>query len=568
MAGAERSGFGTGPVSRPGPPPAALLVLNPSGQRKRVEIGPLPFVVGRHSGSNLVLRDNRVSRSHFRILAEDGRYAIEDLNSRHGTWVNGERIARCALHDSDRIDFGVRESYQLTFTLDSSGITRILDRLPAPRAAWEGPNSLEKLRSLMEVARALQNSLSTREVLTAVVDAALSVTGCERGFLLLRKDRELEVAVARDREGKPLEAGDLRVPTSWIQRALNSRRDLLSMSFDPLASQDAAAERSIMALELRSVVCLPLVRVQSGASEETRMSSTAEATVGLLYLDSRAAPADLSAGNRELLQTLAVEASTILENARLLEEERAKERIESELRIAREIQQGLLPVTMPSQGWFRAAGSSVAATQVGGDYFDVRQISPDVWSAVVADVSGKGVSSALLAGLLQGVFLMTAGGPAAIEATFRRLNGFLLDRTRGEKYATVFYCTLDSSGRLSYANAGHCAPYLVSLDGRLRKLHTTGMPVGMLEEAAIEKREAQLAPGDKLVLYSDGLTETENSEGAFFDSERLRVFLRDHARQGAAELHASLLEALDRFGEGGVVRDDVTLLILEYSPAA
>ena len=177
MSAAEPTGFG-----------AALLVLNPSGQRTRVEIGQLPFLVGRHAGSNLVLRDNRVSRSHFRIFAEDGRYAIEDLNSRHGTWVNGERIGRRALHNSDRIDFGVRESYQLTFTLESNEIARILDRFPtSPRPGPESPNSLEKLRSLMEVARALQNSLSTQEVLTAVVDAALSVTGCERGFLLLRK---------------------------------------------------------------------------------------------------------------------------------------------------------------------------------------------------------------------------------------------------------------------------------------------------------------------------------------------------------------------------------------------
>jgi serine phosphatase RsbU (regulator of sigma subunit) len=296
------------------------------------------------------------------------------------------------------------------------------------------------------------------------------------------------------------------------------------------------------------------------------MSTAAEATVGLLYLDSRAAPADLSAGNRELLQTLAIEASTILENARLLEEQRVKERIEHELRVARDIQQGLLPVTMPLEGWFRAAGSSLPATQVGGDYFDVRQLSPDLWASVIADVSGKGVSSALLAGLLQGAFLMAAARPTDIEGMLGRLNEFLLDRTRGEKYATVFYCTLDSTGRLSYANAGHCAPYLVSLDGRLRKLHTTGMPVGMLEEAVAQKVEAQLAPGDKLVLYSDGLTETENAEGVFFDSDRLRVFLRDNSRKGAADLHASLLAAVDRFSEGGVVRDDVTLLVLEYAP--
>jgi len=135
----------------------------------------------------------------------------------------------------------------------------------------------------------------------------------------------------------------------------------------------------------------------------------------LLYLDSRVLPADLSAGNRELLQTLAIEASTILENARLMEEERAKTRIENELQVARNIQQGLLPVAMPVEGWFRAAGSSQPSTQVGGDYFGRETDHARVWAAVVADVSGKGVSSALLAGLLQGVFLMASLQPHDLE---------------------------------------------------------------------------------------------------------------------------------------------------------
>jgi sigma-B regulation protein RsbU (phosphoserine phosphatase) len=551
-----------------GLPPAALLVLNPSGQRTRVALQPLPFLFGRHADNHLVLRDNRVSRNHARIFSENGHYVLEDLNSRHGTWVNGEQSARHVLRNSDRIDFGVRESYQLTFTIEHAEINRIMDQFGTSSHAGMGPNNLAKLRSLMEVARALQNSLSTQEVLTAVVDAALAVTGCERGFLLLRKAMELEVTVARDRDGQPLPPEDLRVPTSVIQRALHSRRDLLSMSFDPLEQQGVRPEMSVAALELRSVVCLPLVQIRSGSSEETRVTTAAEATVGLLYMDSRISPADLSAGNRELLQTLAIEASTILENARLMEEERTKLRIENELNVARDIQQGLLPARMPQAGWFRAAGSSLPSTQVGGDYFDVRQVSPDLWAAVVADVSGKGVSSALLAGLLQGAFLMASGSPSDMQALMGRLNAFLLDRTRGEKYATVFYCALDSSGLLSYANAGHCAPFLVGRDGRLRKLHTTGMPVGMLEDSLVQMVEARLDPGDKLVIYSDGLTETENAEGEFFGTERLRTCLREHARDSALALHAGILGAVDRFGDGGVVRDDITVLVLEYAPPA
>jgi sigma-B regulation protein RsbU (phosphoserine phosphatase) len=546
---------------------AALLVLHPSGQRTRVEINTLPFLLGRHIDNNLVLRDNRASRNHARIFVEGGVYYVEDLNSRHGTWVNGERVARRVLHNSDRIDFGVRESYQLTFTLGQAEITRILDQISSTsKSGAMNANNLAKLGSLVEVARALQNSLSTQEVLTAVVDAALAVTGCDRGFLMLRKDPELEISVARDREGKPLDPNDLRVPRSVIRRALNTRRDLLSMSFDPAAEQGLRPEMTIAALELRSVVCLPLIHIRSGTSEETRISSTMEDTVGLLYMDSRQAPADLSAGNRELLQTLAIEASTILENARLLEQERLKVRIEDELKIARDIQQGLLPPALPTSGWFRAAGSSVASTQVGGDYFDVRQVNPDLWAAVVADVSGKGVSSALLASLLQGTFLMCSGDPADIESILSRLNAFLLERTRGEKYATIFYCTLDSTGILSYSNAGHPAPFLVGVDGRLRKLHTSGMPVGMIEDAPFQTVQAQLARGEKVVIFSDGLTEAESADGTFFDTERLRVCLRDNASQDATGLHAALLAAVERFTDGGAVRDDITALVLEYAP--
>src|SRR5579885_319782 len=267
-------------------PPAALLILNPSGQRSRVDLDPLPFTICRHADNNLVLRDNRVSRNHARISAANGAYIIEDLNSRHGTWINGERVARHALRNSDRIDFGVRESYQLTFTLEHGEINRIMDQFSSTsKSAAMGSSNLAKLRSLVEVARALQNALSTHEVLTAVVDAALAVTGSERGFLLLRKDGELDVAVARDRDGRALESHDLRVPRSLIKRALQSRRDLLSMQFDPNAS--IGPEMSVAALDLRSVVCVPLIQVRAASSEETRIAASIEDTVGLLYMDSR-----------------------------------------------------------------------------------------------------------------------------------------------------------------------------------------------------------------------------------------------------------------------------------------
>jgi len=541
----------------------ALAVTNPSGNRSRVTIETVPFLIGRQGENNLVLRDNRISRSHARISTENGDYVIEDLDSRHGVFVNGQRVKRQKLKEGDRIDFGFPDSYRLGFTLQEDELNRFLGQMAG--TAGTGPNNLAKLRSLVEVARALQSSLSTADVLAAVVDAALSVTGAERGFLLLGKDDQLEVSVARDRRGAPLDKSDLGVPRSLINRALRTRRDLLSMTFDPLGADGIRPEMSVADLELRSVVCVPLIQVRTGSMQET-VATSLNNTVGVLYMDSRVAAADLSAGNREILQTLALEASTILENARLLEEERAKQRMEEELNIARSIQTGLLPRELPTEGWFRAVGSSIASREVGGDYFDVRQVNPDRYMCLIADVSGKGVSAALLAALLEGAFVFASEGDLPIDVVMSRVNRFLIERARGEKYATVVYCTIDRGGELRWSNAGHPQPVLVRASGELERLESTGMPIGMLDIAMYEVKTIQLQPGDKVVLFSDGLSETANSDGEFFEKKALQEFLCTHAGIGCTELHAQLVDAVEDFSEAAEQEDDITMLVVEYQP--
>ncbi len=542
----------------------ALAVTNPSGNRNRVVIDTFPFLIGRQGDNHLVLRDNRISRTHARIVAEGSEYFVEDQDSRHGVFVNGQRAKRSRLQEGDRIDFGFQDSYRLVFTLEEDELNRFLGQISA--AAATGASNLSKLRSLVEVARALQSSLSTHDVLAAVVDAALSVTGAERGFLLLGKDDDLEVSVARDRRGAPLDTSDLTVPRSLINRALRTRRDLLSMTFDPAGADGVRPDMSVASLELRSVVCVPLIQVRTGSLQET-VAGTMNETVGVLYMDSRLSAADLSSGNREILQTLALEASTILENARLLDEERAKQHMEEELNVARIIQTGLLPRELPSEGWFRAFGSSIASRQVGGDYFDVRQISPDLFACVITDVSGKGVSAALLAALLQGAFVFAAEAAVRIDDVMSRVNRFLYERARGEKYATVVFCTVSRSGELRWSNAGHPKPLLVRPNSEPRALESTGIPIGMMDIASYEVKSIQLEPGDKIVLFSDGVSEAANTQGECFDKRRMNEILRTHASAGCAELHAKLVEAVEEFSDGCEQEDDdITMLVLEYQP--
>jgi serine phosphatase RsbU (regulator of sigma subunit) len=298
--------------------------------------------------------------------------------------------------------------------------------------------------------------------------------------------------------------------------------------------------------------------------DATSVVSTDEETAGVLYMDSRLATADLAGGNRELLQTLAIEASTILENARLLEEERIKQRIEEELGVARTIQQGLLPRSLPADGWFRVCGSSVASHQVGGDYYDFIPSGPDAWTVVVADVSGKGVSSALLAALLQGAFLAVSHSDAALHKRLERINTFLNERTAGEKYATVFYCLLERAGQLLYVNAGHCPPLIVRQAGGIESLAATAPPVGLIESAEFAVGETTLADGDKIVIYSDGVTEAQNLEGEFFGRQRLRQTVAEHHADSCHALHEAVASAVARFTESAPQADDITLVAIEY----
>lgn len=569
-------------LSDTAPPPASLIVVDPNGQRTRVELAPIPFNIGRQAESHLVVRDSRASRTHARIVAEGLQYCIEDNGSRHGVFVNGARVTRQPLKSADRIDFGISDSYHFYFALDDDA-ERILQpsqtldssaqQLSAVRAAvghsgaaagagGAGQN-LPKLRAVLEVARTLQRSFSLDDVLNSVVDAALAVTGAERGFLLLNENGELRTRSARDRHNRPLSHDDLRVPRKVIHRALRNRRELLAMNFDPHAGDDPGS--SVADLELRSVVCVPLVRIAATAAEPSTQRLTVESeTVGVLYLDSRTVAADLSGGNRELLQTLAIEASTVMENARLLQEERLKQKMDEELGVARMIQQNLLPQSLPFTGWFRACGSSVASHQVGGDYFDVLPVSEDCWAVIMADVSGKGVSSALLAALLQGAFLAASDDVAHLEGVLHRINQFLSIRPEAEKYATVFCALFRRNGEGVYINAGHCAPIIVRPGADLQTLAPTTFPVGLIEGAEFKGQPFKLEAGDKLVAYTDGVTEAQNAAGEFFTTRRLNDTVKANANRACDALHQSIQDAVATFTQAAPQSDDITLLVLGF----
>lgn len=530
----------------------ALDVIHPSGERTRIRIDPLPFRIGRGPDNHLILRDNRASRAHAKISRDDAAFVIEDLESLHGTWVNGARIeAPISLHPGDSVHFGFEDSYRLVFADADTRIHRMLDQISASSQAAGAAGSLARLRAVVELARSLQTTLARDEVLGAILDAALALTGSARGFLLLRSGDKLELKLGRANDGSLLNLSDVSVPAALIERALEERRDLLSMDLPGLQSESARG------------ICIPLLEFPAVDARKTIAVSSQLTTIGVLYLERPPAHSGLTDLDRELLHTLALEASTVVENTKLLEEERQKHLMEQELGLARQVQENLLPRTLPQSDWFRAAGSSVPSAEIGGDYFDVQPIDSDAWAVVVADVSGKGIGSALLASLLQGAFLLGSELDVPLDALLSKINVFLNDRAQGEKYATLFCSTIQRSGSLVWSNAGHVEPILVSANGATRKLHTTSMPLGLRPDAEFVVERLQLSPGDKIIAFSDGLTDAENANAEIF-APKLMPLLAACAQLSAQETHDRLIQELLQFCGAESLHDDVTVLVLEY----
>jgi serine phosphatase RsbU (regulator of sigma subunit) len=532
----------------------------------------VPFTIGRHSENHLILRDSRVSRRHAQIVDRDGALHLEDCGSLHGVRVNEVKVdVAIRLNPGDLIDFGLEDGYRLTLVEKSEGdIRRLLGRMP--ESGITSNNELAKLRALTEVARSLEHSLGTNDVLATVIEAALTVTGCERGFLLLEHEGRLKVELGRDQSGRAIQENNLPVPSHLIQRALRERKELLSFQFDPLADWSGRFNDSLDGLDLRSVLCVPLLRLNGAkAKSGETMAATMDDTVGVIYMDSRSREVANEQGNRELLQTLALEASTILENARLLEEDRKRQKMEQELALARSIQSNLLPRQLPVDGFVRAVGSSVPTHQVGGDFYDVLRAPDGSWMAAVADVSGKGVAAALLASLMQGVMMEAAASGARLDEWLPRANRFLLERTQGEKYSTLFACHIAPNGRMRFVNAGHSRPFLLRRQPagpELIVLDTDGFPVGLIESAEYPLHEAQLEKGDTLVLFSDGVEEARRAPKQFFGRERIAATIMAAAGADLKTLHDALRRAVVDFLAGAEPHDDATLLLLRYEGEA
>ena len=525
------------------------------------------LVLGRASTSDLVLEDRFLSRHHSRLFRDGSQLFIEDMGSRNGTLLNGQKI-----HAPMPVGPGdvVKISGSVVSIVDASAPAAVA---PPPMSGFGdhtifrsasgmlqshavadsrqlvGEEALrryaERLNLINEVHRALGESMELEELLELILERVFDHLQPEQGAIYLKSDdSELERAASRALPG-------IESSTFYSQSLVNevTEKGVAALVLDVESDERFAAAHSILATGIRSLVAAPLL--------------DGKGTLGMIVLSSRVGVRQFSEGDMELLVSLASIAALRLRNVSLLAEAAERRRLEQELALGRRIQVALLPDSLPEIEGYALHAGNVPSRGVSGDYYQVLERNDGRECVLmIADVSGKGIAASLLTASLEALAAVPIEDGLPPEGICQRLSRLLYRRTPPEKYATAFLAILEpASGTLRYTNAGHNPGLIVRATGEAETLGPTGTPIGLLPEAAYLAAETRLAAGDTLILYTDGITEPTDPDDEEYGLERLTEVCLRHRRARLSELAAAIANDLEDFVRGEPFPDDRTLVM-------
>jgi serine phosphatase RsbU (regulator of sigma subunit) len=515
-----------------------LVFRGPEGSQT-VPIQPLPFTIGRSEDRHLSLPNAQVSRNHAVINVDaDGLY-IEDLQSRHGMLINGVHSQRAHLHSGDQIQLGTPSATLLYLDGNDEGTARtFLNRVSGNASG----SDLEKLSLFLQAAQSFNNTRVLKDVLSTMVEYALRLTGAERGFVFLgEKVSNFTLECGRTKDGVSIDDHS-KISRSIIRDAAESGSEFILG--DATGQGKDLGRESVIAHELRSVIAIPLRRRNS------------ERLLGVLYLDSRLQACNLSSVSKEILHAIATEAATLVENASMLQAEQAAQLMRKEMEIASAIQQRIISRELPQFPYAMLSAKTVQCTEVGGDFYDVIPLK-DGFVAIVADVSGKGMSSALLASIIQGMMYALITSGSTLEETVHSVNSFLCARVAGEKYVTLVALHYTDGGAVELVNAGHVLPIVCGRGKQMRSIADGDVPAGLIPYATFHSVRFNVDVNERIVLISDGISEAENRAEQEFGTVELEQHL---AHCGPIQ---EVFAAVNRFCEGALPHDDRTMLTID-----
>jgi serine phosphatase RsbU (regulator of sigma subunit) len=497
------------------------------------------------------LTDAEVSRDHAEIEQVHGRFVVRDRGSKFGTFVNGEQVtAERPLAHGDVVRLGRLGRVELRFLIQDE---------PVSSSVFDSSilGGFQQLTKLIEGLRSGRGrALVLDDVLALVLDAAIEVTGAERGFIMLADSAGmLEFKLARG-EGKVTLSGarfdmSRKIPEEVFATGRDAAIDLLDVPDD---------HEGTIRHGIRYVRCVPLRVVRIVERADVSVDSQ---PIGVLYLDGRRKATLMSRAAAASLTALADEAAAAIESARLWKEARDNARIVEELRVAFQIQQALLPRPTKSASFFDAVAASVPCREIGGDFFDYMDLAGNRFGFALGDVAGKGAPAALLAAVIQGILVghvQTSHDPGVMMAA---VNRSLLTRAVEARFATAFLGVLDPGGTLTYCNAGHSPPFLFSSVG-VKRLDGGGTVLGIIDGARYESVAVQLQPGDTVVVFSDGVSEARNPQGEEFGDDRVSTTLAPFVGQPVQVVLDTLLAAVREFAATVPQNDDITAVVMRY----
>jgi len=527
--------------------PPVRLVIRQGEHSRTINLDTFPFTIGREPDSNLFLPNTQVSRQHAVLLRDDDGYVLQDLGSRHGTLINGVRHETVRLESGDRIQLG-RSNITLFF-LSAHDKRKSTTRTLLTLLSKESSSSeLEKLALFLQAAQSFNNTRVLEDILSTMLEYTLRLTGAERGFVFLGDTlANLTLETGLNSEGQPL-ADDSRISRSILRDSVESGREFLIG--DVSGEGQPIGRESFVAHDLRSVIAIPL---RGRASQNL---------LGILYLDSRLHTGTLNLVGRDILHAIATEAATLVENAHMVQVQRAADLLRNELEIAASIQQSIIPRELPVFPYANLMARTIQSTEVGGDFYDVIPIgsrgdSDAGFVAIVADISGKGMPAALLASIVHGMIYAQVKSCRSLVDAVYSVNDFLCSRFLGQRYVTLIALHYKPSGHIEVVNGGHVYPFLVREDGTAETIADGDLPVGLFPSATFHSIQLTLPPKARIVLLSDGITETEDASGAQFGTSALL-----HELASADPVHA-IFTAMHQFSGGAPPNDDCSLLVID-----
>lgn len=406
------------------------------------------------------------------------------------------------------------------------------------------------LETILEVARAMSAEKDLDTLLQIIMSAATRLVDADRSSLFMIDEQRKELY---SRIAQKSEITEIRVPMGkGIVGHVTEKCEIVNIAdayadcrFNPDVDRKTG-------FRTRNILCVPL-------------RSYDNKVLGAIQILNKKEGA-FTKYDESIILALASHAAIALDNARLVQHYLEKQRILQSLEIARQIQQGLLPTSVPTVPGFEFAGMSAPCDETGGDYYDYVSVGTDRIGVVIGDVSGHGIGSALLMASARAALRALALNDEEPSKIMFHLNKLLCVDVGMSQFVTLFFGVIEPRKKiLTYTSAGHDSPILFRpATGEFRELESTGMPLGIIDNLNFPCGETiSLVPGDVILLTTDGVWETRNDKGESFGRERLRRLLKEHAARSSQAIVDAIYDATKSFSASSKQRDDITMVVVK-----